>query len=115
MLRHGELISTPGTIDKVPALDFCYIVPSDDFATATFQPTLDPSPLTVATYDVYAWWTAHSNRATNAHFTIVHANGTSVRDDINQQENGGQWVLLGQYDFNAGSSGYVELSNDGSD
>jgi hypothetical protein len=27
MIRHGELISTPGTTDKVPALNFCYMTP----------------------------------------------------------------------------------------
>jgi hypothetical protein len=27
MIRHGELISTPGTTDKVPALNFAYLLP----------------------------------------------------------------------------------------
>ncbi|MBW1742429.1 MAG: hypothetical protein JRJ47_03225, partial [Deltaproteobacteria bacterium] len=30
MIRHGELISTPGTTDKVPALNFTYLTPAPD-------------------------------------------------------------------------------------
>jgi hypothetical protein len=30
MVRHGELISTPGTTDKVPALNFLYLTPEPD-------------------------------------------------------------------------------------
>jgi hypothetical protein len=52
MIRHGELISTPGTSDKVPALNFSYIVAyTPPYATATWTPNLSGG-----SYDVYAWW-----------------------------------------------------------
>lgn len=42
---------------------------------------------------VYARWTSHANRASDATYTIVHAGGeTSVA--VDQRERGGQWVEL---------------------
>jgi len=60
-------------------------------------------------YHVYARWTASSNRASNAPYTIVHANGSDTVT-ANQQQQGGQWNLLGTYTFNAGPSS-VSLSD----
>ena len=109
MVRHGELISTYGTTDKVPALDFGYLVPATGpVATATW-----PAP--EGTYFVYAWWHAHPNRATNAPYTINHSSGSeTVR--VNQQINGSQWNQLGAgtYAFVSGNSSVV-LSNEGAD
>jgi hypothetical protein len=80
MIRHGELISTYGTTDKVPALDFGYLVPTlGPLATATW-----PAP--EGTYYVYAWWHAHPNRATNAPYTINHSGGSETIP-VNQEEN----------------------------
>ena len=60
-------------------------------------------------YDVYAWWYAGSWRPTDVPYTINHRDGpTTVR--VDQQRNGGMWVLLGRYGFN--SSGSVTISND---
>jgi hypothetical protein len=108
MIRHGELISTYGTEDKVPALDFGYLKPATGpAATATW-----PAP--EGTYNVYAWWHAHSNRATNAPYTINHSSGFETIP-VNQEENGGQWNQLGTgtYIFVAGNC--VVLSNEGAD
>jgi len=109
MVRHGELISTYGTTDKVPALDFGYLVPATGpVATATW-----PAP--EGTYFVYAWWHAHPNRATNAPYTINHSSGSeTVR--VNQQINGSPWNQLGAgtYAFVSGNSSVV-LSNEGAD
>lgn len=66
------------------------------------------------TYDVYAQWASHANRATNAQFIINHANG-SASVLKNQQQNGGSWQLLGTYSFSAGTNGSVTVSNSGSD
>lgn len=59
---------------------------------------------------MYAWWTAFGNHATNAPYTITHTTGTSTVV-TNQEIDGGQWNLFGTYAFNAGTGGYVELSN----
>lgn len=73
--------------------------------TAEWRPNL-----AMDTYDVQVWYPSGSNRANDTPFTIYHAAGnTTVR--INQQANGGQWVNLGTFDFDAGTNGYVEIGN----
>lgn len=80
-------------------------------ATASPTGTVEWRPsLAADTYTVEVWYPAGSNRANDAPFTVHHANGsTTVR--LNQQVNGGQWVSLGSFDFNAGTGGYLELAN----
>jgi hypothetical protein len=62
---------------------------------------------TPGTYEVFARWTEHSNRAPDATYTIYHDSGSTdvVKD---QRSNGGTWVSLGIYSFN-GVDDYVEL------
>lgn len=67
--------------------------------TATWNATLPNS----GDYQVYARWTAHPNRATNATYTISHATGNTAVT-VNQQLNGGQWNLLGNYTFSGNAS-----------
>jgi outer membrane protein assembly factor BamB len=62
-------------------------------------------------YDLYAWWVAGTNRASNAPFIIQHADGTDTLL-VNQQQNGNQWNLLGAYNFNIGTDGRVTLTNE---
>jgi len=50
-------------------------------------------------YQIYAWWTAASNRAPSAPYILP--NGTTVY--VNQQTNGGQWNLLGTVNLAAGN------------
>jgi len=59
-------------------------------------------------WKVYARWTSASNRATAAPYVVYHAAG-STTVSVNQQANGGQWVLLGTWNFNPGLN-KVELS-----
>jgi len=60
------------------------------------------------TWEVYARWTDGSNRATNAPYTVNHAEGsTLVR--VSQRVNGGSWQSLGAYSFSG--SGSVRLSD----
>ncbi|MBT8141096.1 MAG: RHS domain-containing protein [Gammaproteobacteria bacterium] len=60
------------------------------------------------TYAVYAHWYKRRRHATNAPYTITHANGSDTVT-VDQTVNGGSWQLLGTYDF--AGSGSVELSN----
>ncbi|OQY72839.1 MAG: hypothetical protein B6D45_08730 [Ignavibacteriales bacterium UTCHB3] len=63
-----------------------------------------------AFYDVYAWWVAASNRATDAPYIIKHKNGTdTVR--VNQAINGSRWNRLGSFEFSTDPSEGVTLSN----
>jgi glucose/arabinose dehydrogenase len=61
-------------------------------------------------YGVYVWWTTHPNRSTTVPITIQHAGG-STTVNVDQKVNGGKWVLLGTYNFSAGSIGYVQVSD----
>jgi RHS repeat-associated protein len=62
------------------------------------------------TYQVYARWTQHPNRATNAKYTVNHSAGTTVAT-VNQALGGEQWSLLGTFSFGAGSTA-ISLSDD---
>jgi hypothetical protein len=64
------------------------------------------------TYRVYARWTAHANRATNTPF-VISGGGGAVTVFQNQRVTGGQWVLLGNYAFAPGTSGYVQIGTGG--
>ena len=79
--------------------------------TSIFTWTLNvPS---AATYQVYARWTQHPNRATNAKYTITHASGAQVVT-VNMEQGGSSWNLLGSFAFNAGNA-TISLSDDAND
>ncbi len=79
-------------------------------ATATFAPDIPEA----GRYPVYVWYTPGGNRAADAHFEIHHAGGTT-NVEVNQQIWGGGWVFLGEFHFDAGTSGKVVLLNRSSD
>ena len=73
-------------------------------AKAIWQPNLPAA----GTYQVYAWWPEDSAAATDAPYTINYDGGSvTVRKD--QRTNGGQWVLLDDRPFAAGTGGTVTL------
>jgi hypothetical protein len=63
-------------------------------------------------YQVYARWTAASNRSNHVPFKVVHQGTTSTVYE-NQQQNNNAWVLLGTYTFNSGTGASVTISNAG--
>lgn len=65
-------------------------------------------------HEVYAWWTAHPNRGTAVPYTINYEGGSDTVF-VDQEQNGGQWNLLGTYDFNAGVDYSVVLTNNATD
>lgn len=71
-------------------------------ATATWTRSLPQAGL----YDVYAWWTAGSNRATSARYAVTHTGGTA-NVNKNQTQGGGGWNLIGRYQF--GTTGTIAL------
>jgi hypothetical protein len=76
----------------------------------TYTPTLPCD----GSYKVYARWSAAGDRASNVPYTVVSASGSqTIIED--QRVNGGQWVLLGTFSFNEGTSGSVTISNAGTD
>jgi len=60
-------------------------------------------------YEVYAWWTAHSNRATNTPFFITHAEGVS-EVPMNQTIGGSMWNLVGAFNFNGTEEEAVRIT-----
>ena len=65
------------------------------------------------TYEVYAWWTYHSNRSSVVPYRIAHAGGTT-ETIVDQREPslGGQWNLIGTVPMLAGGGHYVEVSSE---
>lgn len=76
--------------------------------TVAFTPTLPQR----GDYRVYAWWPASANNATDTPMTVNYAGG-STTVYANQTQNGGQWVLLGTWNFDAGTNGSVIVSDAG--
>jgi Tfp pilus tip-associated adhesin PilY1 len=77
--------------------DYYYSRTVGDY-TATWTPNF----MAGGEYEVYARWRDSSNRSTAVPYTINHAGGSDTVT-VNQRENGGKWVLLGTYTFNAGA------------
>ena len=83
---------------------------SNTGAYATWTPDLPAD----GNYKVYVWWTNNNggyNRDDHALYTVYFSGGdTDFRRD--QDVLGGQWVELGEFYFQAGTSGYVRLMHD---
>jgi len=75
---------------------------------STYTWTFTPSESGV--YQVSMWWTQYDSRSSNIPVTIEHSGGTAT-EYINQQENGGQWNILGTYSFEAGLSYSVTITS----
>jgi hypothetical protein len=84
-------------------------------ANSTYRWTT-PSLLggTAGNYDVYVWWSTHPNRSSTVPISVKH-NGGVTSKNYDQRVGGGQWVLHGRYNFQANTTGYVEVdgTNDG--
>lgn len=75
-------------------------------ATAAYTTAIEETGV----YKVYGWWTTHENRAQDTPHTIT-SGGSSQTVRINQEKNGGQWVLLGKVMAMAGESITVIIGN----
>ena len=79
-------------------------------ATATWTPDLPEA----GWYAVWAWYRHGTNRPADARYQIHHAGGvTTVR--LSQEVHGQTWRYLGEYYFEAGTSGHVTLLNESDD
>ena len=77
--------------------------------SVTYAPTLN-----AGTYDVYIWHPYRSTHATNAPVDITHSTATDTVT-VDQTAPGGTWLLLGTYNFDAGTSGDVTIRTDATD
>ena len=77
----------------------------EETAVARYRPVIPRADF----YPVYCWARDGADRVVQT-YRIVHSGGvTEVR--VNHRRVGKGWVYLGQYYFEAGSSGYVEITN----
>lgn len=74
-----------------------------------FRPNLPTS----GQYVVSEWHSHGTNRVTSARHVISRVGGSNTVY-VNQQANGGSWNTLGTFSFNAGTSGYVRIYDNGS-
>ena len=62
-------------------------------------------------YAVYVSYRTLANSTSSAHYTVHHLGGSSDFV-VNQKMGGGTWIYLGTFEFEAGSEGYVSLTNE---
>jgi len=78
--------------------------------TDIFQWT--PPPIR-GNFEVFAWWVSGKKNSRSAAYTVVHGGASDVVVS-EQDKEGGQWHLLGAFDFSGSGIEYVKLhSSDG--
>ncbi|MBU1910623.1 MAG: fibronectin type III domain-containing protein, partial [Verrucomicrobia bacterium] len=93
-----------GTAGDTP-YKYAYISTNGATAGARYTPTIP----TGGFYPVYTWVLYSSNRARQL-YRIRHSGGINeIR--VNHRRVGAGWVWLGTYYFEAGTNGYVDISN----
>lgn len=85
---------------------YAYISTNGQTAVARYTPNIPVADF----YPVYAW-ALHSGNRVRQLYRIRHSGGINeIR--VNHRRVGAGWVWLGTYYFEAGTKGYVEISND---
>ncbi|MFT5834254.1 MAG: N-acetylmuramoyl-L-alanine amidase [Cognaticolwellia sp.] len=107
--------STTGKWSKSSAIghnkNYEYIyTKAEESGRAIFTPTVQESGY----YWVSVFYRNGNNRCQDTRYHVYHAGGESVVS-INQEVHGMTWVYLGQYYFEKGTQGRVELSDKSSD
>ncbi|MEN6384979.1 MAG: PKD domain-containing protein [Phycisphaerales bacterium] len=75
---------------------------------ATYTWTMSSQP--AGNYEVFMWWSPYTSRATAISTVITHAGGQTPLT-INQQQDGGQWISLGTYNFNGTGAVRITAAN----
>jgi uncharacterized lipoprotein YddW (UPF0748 family) len=79
-------------------------------ATATWRPDLPAA----GWYPVWAWYRHGANRPIDARYEVHHAGGVT-QVSLSQEIHGTTWRYLGEFYFEAGTSGRVSLLSESSD
>jgi hypothetical protein len=81
--------------------------------TIKYTPTIPAS----GSYDVYVWYESHPNRSNAVPLEIGYNDGasTDTSKTLNEKVNGTKWVLVGTYNFNAGTGNYLKIVGAASD
>lgn len=64
-------------------------------------------------YEIFLRWPSDTNRSTNTSVSVTHLDGTH-QTLVNQRQNGGTWMSLGQFSFEGGT-GTLTISNETAD
>ncbi|MEO1528913.1 MAG: GEVED domain-containing protein [Planctomycetota bacterium] len=70
-----------------------------------------PEVLQSGAYEVFAHWTSHPNRASNALFEVFHKDGFDFIT-VDQTQGGGEFQSLGVFEFVSGQSHFVAIRSD---
>jgi hypothetical protein len=100
-----------GTSSSLPhyGSDYLWIhIPSNQ-GSIRYTPTIT----TAGEYGVYVRFPTHSSRSTSVRHEITHANGVTAVF-INQQTCCNDFHLLGNFNFNVGTSGFLTITTTGS-
>ncbi len=84
---------------------YAYISTNSETAVATYRPNIPAR----GEYPVYAWTRRGTDRVRQLYRIHHHGGVSEVR--INHRRVGSGWVWLGNYFFESGTNGYVEISN----
>ncbi len=60
-------------------------------------------------YEIYSWWTSHSNRASDTPYFITHAQGTD-QIAVDQSVSGSMWNLIGTFEFEGSQEETVRIT-----
>lgn len=85
---------------------YAYISTTGTTASAIYRPNIPEA----GEYPVYTWVRHGSDRVSQLY--RIHHSGGIMETRVNHSQVGCGWVWLGNYQFSAGTNGWVEISND---
>jgi hypothetical protein len=89
--------------------DFAMTRPGSGDRSATFVLDIQAT----GDYELYVWWPECWVCASNAPFTVEHADGSSTElVALNDRQRAGQWNSLGEYPFELGQPASVMVTDD---
>jgi hypothetical protein len=94
------------TVSHYYESNYRYTSSGDGSKTATWH-----FDVTAGSYDIFAWWTAGTNRPPDAPYRIYNNGAELGTHRLDQKKDGGQFNLLGTYALEAGTLEVV-LGND---
>ncbi|HXK88055.1 MAG TPA: family 10 glycosylhydrolase [Phycisphaerae bacterium] len=106
-----------GNVEAVPKIGTNYLYTAGvntTEANATRKCVWTPNLSVAGRYDVYAFYQKGTNRNPAAYYKVVYDGGSlvSIQNQYSDIANQGGWFLLGEdLPFQAGTAGYVQLSN----
>ncbi|MDB6121455.1 MAG: Fibronectin type domain protein [Pedosphaera sp.] len=101
----GAWSTGTSSTDKYGA-DYRYKSQGTGAAYLQYTPTINIT----GSYDVYEWHPVGANRTVSAPY-VVNFNGGSQTISVNQEVSGGQWNLIGNFNFAVGTTGNIQITD----